>query len=141
MFRSQDLEPHVQDVAQQGLGLGESSLTLQKQAIVTLYQGGFRMSVAVCTLLTLQRIEIKRLRLLQFPHILRDDGQIFEEVGYARMIIAEYPSLNIQGSFPGLLRQHPLLLAAVNFSEIVEHKRNVGQRCRVRLQDAKALNV
>ena len=88
------------------------------------------MAVAVGTLFAAHRIEVKRLRVLQVSHVLRDDGQIVKQIGYARMIVAEHASINVQGAFVGLLRQLPLLLACVDFRQIVEHRCNIGWRQR-----------
>src|SRR5208283_4153588 len=113
MVRSQEREPHLQDAAQQRLGFREPPFALQQQTVVALEYRGIKMSVTVGTLPTAKRIEIKRFRLLELPHVLRDDCQVLQALGYARMIIAEYAAIDIQSSFISLFRQQPLLLACI----------------------------
>ena len=89
------------------------------------------MPLAIGAFLPANGIAIERLGELEVAHVLRDDGQIVQMHGHARMIVAEYAPVDVQRALISLLGERPLLLARIHLREIVEHRGHVGLRARV----------
>ena len=99
------------------------------------------MPVAVSMVQASNRFPVEGLRLLQVALILGDNRQIIELHGDTRMIVAEHPSIDVQGALIGLPRKRPLALARVNAREIVQQRGNIRRLRAGRLQNVETVHV